>query len=75
MTRIVNTDDAIWVHRPPPSQSVSQEFPARQVLGGRERVQPVSLMTAATVPRFPGPPATVRVPDVRGKSLRSAIVA
>ncbi|MFQ6675428.1 MAG: penicillin-binding protein [Fidelibacterota bacterium] len=75
MKRIVNSDDAIWVHHPPPPGPVSRPAVQTRATGVREETAPVSLMTSAAVSRFSRPPETVRVPNVRGQSLRRAIVA
>lgn len=65
MKRIINTDDAIMVHT----------FPAPEGSDGRVSASgsPVHLMsTAFPVPRQSNA-KKVRVPDVRGKSLRKAV--
>lgn len=74
MKRIVNSDDAIWVHRPPSSRPDTERASASTLVADRGVAGPISLMTAATVPNLSGTSRTVTVPNVRGESLRQAVV-
>ena len=68
MVRIVNADDAILVHKPPEQRIHPDIFQANQT------PRPIRLMANAVVDNRELADGRVQVPNVRGKSLRDAVV-